>query len=212
MYNLDCHCNPGAPLSLTQLHIHSNNYVLLLRALTMAVLWEQRDLCETCQRKYYNNHSCLMSFTLCAFPGHYKWMLANVTLHHSPSELDAPSPSLPPLPGRDLDVPAPSWTHAFPVAPNAPLGVSLSPPRAAPHEPRKPHVSPCREPGTIPLHHARTSMSMASLDVSYATRIVLTCIDMCMAIVTMHIASMDASKAHSAHRNKIERGRRGGCC
>ena len=49
-------------------------------------------------------------------------------------------------------------------------------------------------------------MSLASLDVANVIPMLFTCIDMCVAIVAMHVASTDASKAHLAHRKRLRGG------
>ena len=46
---------------------------------------------------------------------------------------------------------------------------------------------------------------MATFDVPYAIHMILTCIDICVAIVGLHTTSMDASKAQIAHRKHLRR-------
>ena len=134
--------------------------------------------------------------------------LATEAQHHSSPEPDAPSPGLSTFLPLRRDVPAPSWTPASSEAPNWRFEVGMSPPRASPPVPCKPPPPPCGDPATIPLHNAPTTRSITTLDLGHAIRIVLTCIDMCVAMVTMHIASTEATTSYLKTRKKL----RGGEC
>lgn len=46
---------------------------------------------------------------------------------------------------------------------------------------------------------------MSTMDVAHAIRILLTCIDICVAMVGLHTAETDASEAHLAHMKKLKR-------
>ena len=125
---------------------------------------------------------------------------------HSPSELEPPS-SCPPnvdAPDRRLrassDVPA---TCALPeklpeCGPSAPRIPSPAAPIEA--EPRG------LGPASMPLHSTPTPNSMCPSDLASVVSLVAACTDMSVVMVTMYMASMDATKAHIAHRKKLRSG------
>jgi hypothetical protein len=61
-------------------------------------------------------------------------------------------------------------------------------------------------PASIPLHNTVTPNSMWPTDLSSTIRIVAACIDICLVMMTLYIASMDASTAHIANRKKLRSG------
>ena len=71
--------------------------------------------------------------------------------------------------------------------------------------PCTPLVFLCGEPANILLQYAPTPHLMATLDVAYATRIILTCISICVAMVGLHTASTNATKAQFTHRKQLRR-------
>ena len=66
----------------------------------------------------------------------------------------------------------------------------------------------CEEPANIPLHRAPTNHSRTTFDVTSAIHMVLTCIDICVVMATMFLASTEAIDAHST-RMKQSRKREG---
>ena len=120
--------------------------------------------------------------------------------NQSESELDSPSTCLPPLHPlpcvRDGPAPParpsssmPSWKCSPTVLPTA------SPP--------VPLVGPCGEPANIPLNHAQNPHSVLTPAIASAIRTVLTCIDICVVMITMHLATTEASGGHSSRRKRL---------
>ena len=58
----------------------------------------------------------------------------------------------------------------------------------------------------IPLHHATTSNFVATSDLDFAIPILISCIDICVVMVSLYITSMEASASHYAQRKKLRRG------
>ena len=127
---------------------------------------------------------------------------------HSDAEVGDLSPSLPPLHLRCRDVPASSWLPILPVpAYRPPTGARSSPQVPSP----TPGVVPVLDrggPASIPLDASSTSLSMTTLNIPTAMRMVITCIDICVVMLTTYTTSAEASKAHMVHRRQLRR--RGG--
>ena len=123
----------------------------------------------------------------------------------SASELDPPSPCLAAGCPRDLDVPAPYASPTVSGLPEKPLDGKCSPPRAPSADPCIPPRVACGGPASIPLHPPPTTNSMSPQDSHSAIRVILNCIDICVVMVTMFIASMEASEAYTARRKQKRR-------
>ena len=63
----------------------------------------------------------------------------------------------------------------------------------------------CEGPANIPLHHASTSHSRTTIDVTSTIHMVLTCIDICVVMLTMFLASSEASHSHSSRKKQSSR-------
>ena len=114
----------------------------------------------------------------------------------SPSELDPPPCLLPPSP-RARDV----------LASSAVLASGARRPRRAPSDTTAGTATgACEEPDTIPLHLPQASNSMSTMDVAHAMRLLLSCFDICLAMVVMHTTSTDVSSIHFAQRKKLRGG------
>ena len=68
-------------------------------------------------------------------------------------------------------------------------------------------MPPPVEPATIPLHRGPSTRSMATPNIQAAIRTALTCIDVCVAILSMYITTTEARCAHFEQRKKLRRGR-----
>ena len=121
---------------------------------------------------------------------------------HSDSELERPLAHRSPLVSRERDVPASSAAAAFPDLAANPLPGGWSPPRAPFLYEFTPSSPPIDEGGTIPLHQPPSPTSVATLDVPTAIHTLLTCIDMCVAIMSMYITSTDARAGVLPQRKK----------
>ena len=64
---------------------------------------------------------------------------------------------------------------------------------------------PWDEPANIPLHVDPTTNSMVVQDYSSAIRLVLNCIDICMVMLTMFIASTEATESHFGRMKQLKR-------
>ena len=124
---------------------------------------------------------------------------------HASSSLEQSSASRPPLEPPERDAPASSVVPAFSAILDGSRDRVWSPPRARSPTPCPLPTAPCARPAIIPLHHAPTTQSMSTVDVAHAIRILLTCIDTCVAMVGLHTTKTDASEAHLAHRKKLKR-------
>ena len=124
---------------------------------------------------------------------------------HSASELDPPSPYLESVQPRDLDVPAPSGSPTALGLPALPLDGWCSPPRAPSVDPGYAPDAVCGGPASIPLHPAPTTNSMSTQEIQSAIRVILNCIDICVVMVTMFIASTEAVQAYNARRKQKRR-------
>ena len=125
----------------------------------------------------------------------------------SGSELELPSPCRPPLGALHRDVPASSTFTTFVALPESPLGGMWSPPRPHSVEAGTPPVFTCGVPANIPLQHAPNTNTLDTRDVTSVIRILLSCIDICVVMVTMFIASTDKSESHLARRKQLKRRR-----
>lgn len=126
-----------------------------------------------------------------------------IALPQSSSELDPPSASRQPSLPRDRDVPASSVMPES-IRPGGKPFDGLRSPRCAPSAmPWNPHVCLCDDPATIPLHQPRATHTMTSVDVVSAMRLVMSCIDICLAMVVRHKISTDATSVHFASRKKM---------
>ena len=108
-------------------------------------------------------------------------------LHQSEAELDSPSTRLAPLDPLPCvrEGPAPPARPSFSV-------------------PSGKHVrGMCSPPANIPLHHAQNRSSVMTPAIACAIRTLLTYIDICVVIITMHIATTEASGGHSLHRKRL---------
>ena len=121
-------------------------------------------------------------------------------LHQLPSGLESPSAIRPPPDPRRLDVPAPSTLHTFSAPPKTGLPGMRSPPPPPSRTPCTPLVLPSPEPATMPLHHPPPPNPVGTQDVTSVIRILLPCINMCVAMVAMHMTSTDASNAQHAQK------------
>ena len=127
---------------------------------------------------------------------------------HSSSELEPPSPCLANVDARDRGLPVSSDVPAVCALPGKlPECVWSAPRNPSPAPPILTELGGVGPP-TIPLHITSTPNSMCPTDLASAIRIAAACIDMCVVMLTMYIASMDASEAHIAHRKKLKRGGR----
>jgi hypothetical protein len=108
---------------------------------------------------------------------------------HSASELDPPSPYLPDVRPRDLDLLA------------KPLDGCCSPPQAPSVDIGYAADAVYRGPASIPLHPAPTTNSMSTQDIQSVIRVILNCVVM----VTMLIASTEAVEAYTARRKQKRR-------
>ena len=130
----------------------------------------------------------------------------------SSSELEPRSPSLPIVEARDCGLAPSSDVPAICGLPEKLLECVRSGPRnPSPTPPILPKFGNVG-PASIPLHITSTPNSMCPTDLASAIRIIAACIDMCVVMMAMYIASMDASKAHIAHRKKLKRGESDDVC
>ena len=134
------------------------------------------------------------------------------------SGLDSWSGSLPPLgsPPSPADVPAPpEWPADGPTPPEWPAEPEASFQAAVPNfsAPRAPSLAtggttvlPCGGPASIPLQNSVNPSSVCTPNVKTAIHTLLACIDICVLMITMHIATTDASEGLCAQRKKQKRG------
>lgn len=126
-------------------------------------------------------------------------------LPHSDSESDASPARVTPLDPRDRDVPAPSAMFVCSSRPWSPLpGTCSSSPRPT-QRPCIPAAFPTGGPANIPLQLPRTPCLVPTQDVSAALRILLSCIDICVAILVLHTTSTEARETHFAQRKQLKR-------
>ena len=120
--------------------------------------------------------------------------------NQSESELDSPSTRLPPL----HPLPCVREGPAPPARPSLsmPSG-KCSPPNLPTASPPVPLVGPCGELANIPLHHAHNPHSVLTPAIASAIRTLLICIDICVVMITMHIATTEASGGHSSQRKRL---------
>lgn len=116
--------------------------------------------------------------------------LRAVAVPHSESEQESPSRSRPPLEPLPLVRDGPTAPAGWPP-PCVPLGI-----------PCVAAVTPGEGAASIPLGHEQFTHSVLTSNTSKAIHTVLTCIDVCVVMIAMHIATEDAHKAQSAHRKK----------
>ena len=134
------------------------------------------------------------------------------------SGLDLESRSLPPLgpPPSHADVPAaPEWPAEGPAAPEWSAEPVASFQAAEPNfsAARAPAVAtggtcvlPCAGPANIPLQNAVNPSLVCTPNVKTAIHTLLACIDICVLMITMHIATTDASEGLCTQRKKQKRG------
>ena len=80
-----------------------------------------------------------------------------------------------------------------------------SPPAPASVNPCAPEVGTGTGATNIPLSHPQSSHLVFTTTTASTIRTLLTCIDIFLVMITMHISTMDASKAQSGHRKKSRR-------
>lgn len=125
----------------------------------------------------------------------------------SDSERDPASRCLRPLElhASDRDPPAAPAPSTGPVlSPESPAGVCSPPllPSAAPNVPLR---VASRGVASIPLHHTERPLPMPFPNVNSTISTLLSCMDMCVLIITMYITSTETSEAHAAHRKKLKK-------
>ena len=124
---------------------------------------------------------------------------------HSDSEVDALPPSRPPRHLRCRDVPASPEFPALPVPAYGPASGYCSSSRFPSPPSGAVPVLGRGGPASIPLDTPTTSMSMPALDIPTAIRMVITCIDICVVMLTTYTASAEASREYIAHRRRFRR-------
>jgi hypothetical protein len=82
----------------------------------------------------------------------------------------------------------------------------MSPPPPLPADPFTPPVLPTGGTTNIPLQLPPKHHSVLTQDMATAIRMVSACIDICMAMLALYIASNEASEAHIKQRKKLKRG------
>ena len=129
----------------------------------------------------------------------------------SDSERDPASRCLQPLelPAADRDppaAPAPAPSTGPVLSPESPAGVCspLLLPSAAPNVPLR---VASRGVANIPLHHTKRPLPMPFPNVNSTISTLLSCMDMCVLIISMYITSTETSEAHAAHRKKLKKKR-----
>ena len=126
-------------------------------------------------------------------------------LNRSESELDSPSSRRPP---RDplpcvREGPAPPARHSLSMPSGKHVGGMCSPPGLPTASPPVPLVVPCGEPANIPLHHVQNPHSVVTPVIASAIRTLLTCIDICVVMITMLITTTEARGGHISQRKKL---------
>ena len=89
--------------------------------------------------------------------------------------------------------------------PAIPVGEVCSASRCPPAGVSIPPEPPLLGLANMPLHHPPASNSMATFELDNAIPILLSCIDICVVMVSLYITSMQASASHYAQRKKLRR-------
>ena len=126
--------------------------------------------------------------------------------HQFSSELEPPSPCLPKVDAPDRLLPASSDVPAtFPLRERLPECVRSTPRNPSPGPPIEPEPGGAG-PASIPLHKTSTPNSMCPTKLASVVRLVAACTDMSVVMVSIYMASMDATEAHIVHRKKLRSG------
>jgi hypothetical protein len=131
---------------------------------------------------------------------------------HASSSLEQPLASRSPFEPPQRDAPALSVAPAFSAIPDESRAGVCSPHRTRSPTPCPPPTGPCEGPAIIPIHNVPTTQSMSTMNVAHAFRILLACINICVAMLGLHTTETDVSEAYFAHRKKLKRRERDDVC
>ena len=124
---------------------------------------------------------------------------------HSDSDSDASPTFRPPVLPLERDVPAAPAMSVCSVLPPSPLPATCSPPPRPPPSPCIPAAFPEVVPANIPLHLPQIPCSVPTDDVATAFQLLMSCIDICVAILAIHTTSAEGKETHCAQRKQLKR-------
>lgn len=121
--------------------------------------------------------------------------------HQSESELHS-LPPLEPLPCVREGPAPPARPALSPPSGKHARGMWSPPGLPVPSLP-VPAMFPFGDPANIPLHHAENPDSVLTPTIASVIRTLLTCIDICVIIITMHIATTEGGGGHTSQRKRV---------